>query len=56
MMIYYKCNYTIAYVNYYHYICTAMPHDWRGAADSGRGAPFFVRPRRAERSGVAQRQ
>lgn len=52
MPLHYICDYTIAYVNYFHYICTAS-HITGGRSRQRTGCPFFVLSRRSERSGDA---
>lgn len=52
MPLHYICDYIIAYVKYFHYICIAY-HITGGRSRQRTGCPFFVRSRRSERSGDA---
>lgn len=52
MPLHYICDYTIAYVKYFHYICTAY-HITGGRGHRRMECPFFVRQWRSERSGDA---
>ena len=52
MPLHYICDYIIAYVKYFHYICIAY-HITGGRGHRRMECPFFVRQWRSERSGDA---
>lgn len=52
MLLHYICDYIVAYVKYFHYICIAY-HITGGRSRQRTGCPFFVLSRRSERSGDA---
>lgn len=52
MLLHYICDYIVAYVKYFHYICIAY-HITGGRGYRRIECPFFVRQWRSERSGDA---